>query len=80
MCWNYWIPCTLEPVLHNKRGHHNEKPVHHNWRGACVAEKRIAQPKRINKIIKKKREMVQDNRDGRESRVAIGGIHNWVDL
>ena len=23
-------PCALEPVLLNKRGHHNEKPVHHN--------------------------------------------------
>ena len=23
-------PCALEPVLPNKRGHDNEKPVHHN--------------------------------------------------
>ena len=23
---NYWSPCTLEPALHNKRSHHNEKP------------------------------------------------------
>ncbi|MES7626174.1 hypothetical protein U6W15_12170 [Cutibacterium acnes] len=29
--------------------------MHHNWRGACVAVKRIAQPKRINKIIFKKK-------------------------
>ena len=23
-------PMHLEPVLRNKRGHHNEKPAHHN--------------------------------------------------
>ena len=34
---NYWAhapqllkPAGLEPVLHNKRSHHSEKPVHHN--------------------------------------------------
>ena len=34
---NYWAhvpqllkPARLEPVLHNKRGHRNEKPAHHN--------------------------------------------------
>ena len=34
---NYWTytpqllkPARLEPVLRNKRSHHNEKPVHHN--------------------------------------------------
>ena len=34
---NYWAhvpqllkPVHLEPVLHNKRSHHNEKPTHHN--------------------------------------------------
>ena len=34
---NYWAhmpqllkPTRLEPVLHNKRSHHNEKPVHGN--------------------------------------------------
>ena len=26
---NYWA-CALEPVLHNKRSHRNEKPAHHN--------------------------------------------------
>ena len=26
---NYSI-CALEPMLHNKRSHHNEKPMHHN--------------------------------------------------
>ncbi|KAB0344284.1 hypothetical protein FD754_021210, partial [Muntiacus muntjak] len=24
-------PCALEPKLHNRRGHHNEKPEHRNW-------------------------------------------------
>ena len=34
---NYWAcmpqllkPACLEPVLHNKRSHHNEKPLHYN--------------------------------------------------
>ena len=34
---NYWAhvpqllkPMRLEPVLHNKRSDHNEKPAHHN--------------------------------------------------
>ena len=34
---NYWAhvpqllkPTCLEPVLHSKRSHHNEKPTHHN--------------------------------------------------
>ena len=31
---NYWAsaldPVSLEPVLHSKRSHHNEKPVHRN--------------------------------------------------
>ena len=34
---NYWAcvpqllkPTRLEPVLHNKRSNHNEKPPHHN--------------------------------------------------
>ena len=25
--YKYWIPSALEPVLHNKRSHHNEKPA-----------------------------------------------------
>ena len=36
-CHNYWAcvpqllkPMCLEPLLHNKRSHHNEKPVHCN--------------------------------------------------
>ena len=32
-CWAHVLqllkPVSLEPVLHNKRSHHNEKPVHH---------------------------------------------------
>ena len=27
---NFWRPCTLEPVLLNKRSQRNEKPAHHN--------------------------------------------------
>ena len=27
---NYWSPCTLKPMLRNKRSHHNEKPMHWN--------------------------------------------------
>ena len=36
MSHNYWAratttnPVCLEPVLHNKRSHRNEKPMHHN--------------------------------------------------
>ena len=29
LCCNYWSLHALEPVLHNKRGHCSEKPVHH---------------------------------------------------
>ena len=36
-CWgptnpvhNYWGPQTLQPVLCNKKSHHNEKPMQHN--------------------------------------------------
>ena len=28
MCHNYWSPYTPEPMLHNKRSHCSEKPVH----------------------------------------------------
>ena len=27
---NYWSLCTLEPMLHNKRSHHNEKLAYHH--------------------------------------------------
>ena len=30
--WNYWSPRAIEPVLHKKRSHRNEKPKHCNWR------------------------------------------------
>ena len=36
---NYRSPCTLEPVLRIKRSHRNEKPMHCNWRKACVVMK-----------------------------------------
>ena len=29
-CWSYCSPCTLESMLHKKRSHHDEKPMHHN--------------------------------------------------
>ena len=32
-------PCTLEPVLCHKRSHHNEKPMHHNYRKSWQAIK-----------------------------------------
>ena len=28
---NYW-DCALDPVLHNKRSHNNEKPTVHWWK------------------------------------------------
>ena len=34
--YNYWHHNALEPVLHNKRRHCDEKPTHHSWRGAPV--------------------------------------------
>ena len=27
---DYWSRMYLQPALHNKRSHHNEKPMHHN--------------------------------------------------
>ena len=50
MCHNYWTcdlepgswNCfrrhVLEPLLPNKRGHHNQKPVHHNEEEPPLAE------------------------------------------
>ena len=40
-------PARLEPVLHNKRSHHNKKPAHCN--------EDPTQPNKINKFIKKKK-------------------------
>ena len=34
MCCNY-SACALEPVLCNKRSHHNKKSMHHNLSGPC---------------------------------------------
>ena len=54
--------CAIEPTLY-KRGHHNEKPMHHNWWAAPLAptrekpaEKRRPAQLKINKnkIIYKK--------------------------
>ena len=30
MSCNYWSLQALEPMLHNKRGHRNEKPMYHS--------------------------------------------------
>ena len=47
MCSNYWAhglqllkPTCLEPVLCNKRSHHNEKPVHRNEESPLLAATR----------------------------------------
>ena len=54
---NYWAhvpqllkPARLEPVLHNKRSHDNEKPVHHNkeWPRSPQLEKAHVQQRRPN--------------------------------
>ena len=37
---NYGSPCTLEPVLCNKRNHGNEKTSHLNWRVAPACHTR----------------------------------------
>ena len=51
---NYWSPCTLKPVLHNKRSRWNEKPVHCNYRKAGAAMK-TQHSQKINKLEKKKK-------------------------
>ena len=54
---NCWSPCSLEPMLWNKRSHHSEKPTHHK-RGAAreklLRQQRpsTAKNKSINKIFK----------------------------
>ena len=47
VCHNYWArvsqllkPVCLEPVLHNKRSHHNKKPVHRNKENPPLATTR----------------------------------------
>ena len=43
--WNLWATITdlarLEPVLHNKRRHHNEKAAHHKYDSEDPAEPKI---------------------------------------
>ena len=39
VCHNYYGVWALEPVLFKKRGHHNEKPEHHNQGAAPAAVK-----------------------------------------
>ena len=50
---NYWAhmpqllkPGCLEPVLHNKRSHHNEKPTHRNEKPTAL-QRRVT-PARLN--------------------------------
>ena len=44
---NYWSPRTLEPMVHNKRSHHHEKPGHSNWRKLKCSNKDPVRPKMI---------------------------------
>jgi len=60
---NYWSPCTLEPALHNKRSHHNEKPPS-TPRGKLKLEKSPRSnedpaPPKINKRIDASKKVVQ---------------------
>ena len=56
-------PVRLEPMLRNKRSHHNKKPVHHNeeWppltttRESLHTAVKTHRSQKINKIKKKKR-------------------------
>ena len=56
---NYWAcvpqllkPACLEPVLHNKRSHRDEKPVH---RDEDPTQPKKINKNKINKFIKKKK-------------------------
>ena len=56
-CCNCWSLHAPEPVLQNKRGHSNEKPMYCNWRVSPIAstrEKPMEQwkPSTANKQIK----------------------------
>ena len=46
--YNYWSPSTLEPLLCNKRSHHNVKSVHGN---SPAQQQRPSKAPQINKII-----------------------------
>ena len=50
-------PCTLEPVLCNKRSFHNERPLHSNERSphSLQLEKTHVQPQRPSAAKKKKK-------------------------
>ena len=56
-------PVHLEPVLHSKRGHCNEKPVHRNWRVAPLGATRESPSaagktqRRQNREVKKKKKV-----------------------
>ena len=61
-CSSYWSLRSREPMLCRKRSHHNEKPMHcnwraapalRNWRKACASQQRPSKAK--NKVIKKKK-------------------------
>ena len=39
-CPNNWSPCTVEPLLHNKRSHCNQKPACCNWRAPLISATR----------------------------------------
>ena len=41
---NYWSPHTLEPVLHNKRNHLNEEPMHCHGRIAPAPHNKTESP------------------------------------
>ena len=51
-CHNYWAcapqllkPECLEPMLHSKRSHRNEKPTRRNWRKPAHSNEDPTQPK-----------------------------------
>ena len=47
VCHNYWRPCSLHPVLHNKRSHRNEKPENLKQRTAAACHN-LRKPTRSN--------------------------------
>ena len=51
-CVQLLKPALLEPVLLSRRSHHNEKPVHRNWRKPWCSNKDPVQPQVIIMIIK----------------------------
>ena len=53
-------PCALEPTLHNRRSHHNEKPEHCNGRKTACSNADSAWSE-INEHFKKKRRMMSSS-------------------